>query len=130
MVFCAWASATRCRRNFRCASSSDGERRLAKLGDEVSEEEKEEGRGGEGDLLALEVAGAAGGHARQQGHAQGQAAEEAADMGVVVDADDAGEVGADANDQVQHGELDDGAAETVEFEGRDGQLLVGKQNNE
>ena len=51
-------------------------------------------------------------------------------MGVVVDADDAGEVGADADDQVQHSELDDGAAETVEFEGRDGQFLVREQDDE
>ncbi len=104
-------------------------RTLAELRNEVGEEEEQEGGTGEGKLLALEVAGAAGGHAREQRHAQGEAAEEAADMGVVVDADDAGEVGADTDDQVQHGELDDGAAETVELKGRDRQLLVREQDD-
>src|SRR5258705_9910515 len=99
MVFCALASATRCRLNFRCASSSN-KGRLAELRYEVGEEEQQEGCSREGELLALEVAGATGGHAREQGHAQRKAAEEAADMGFVVDADDAGEVGADADDQV------------------------------
>src|SRR5260370_27996857 len=122
MVFGALAAATRCRLNSRCASTSDGRGVLVELGDEVSEEEEQEGRGGEDELLALEVAGAAGGHAREQRHAQGEAAEEAADMGFVVDADDAGEIGSNADDQVQHGELDDGAAEAVEVGGRDGEL--------
>src|SRR5260370_12108040 len=130
MVFGALAAATRCRLNSRCASTSDGRGVLVELGDEVSEEEEQEGRAGEGELLALEVAGAAGGHAREQRHAQGHAAEEAADVGEVVDPDDAGEDGAEADDQVQHGELNDGATETVEFEGREGELLVGEQDDE
>src|SRR5882757_7037917 len=129
MVFCALASATRCRLNFRCASTSDDRQLLVEFGDEVSEEEEQEGRGGEDELLALEVAGAAGGHAREQGHAQGQAAEEAAGVGEVVDADDVGEDGTEADNQVQHGELDDRAAKTVELKGGDRQLLVGEQDD-
>src|SRR3981189_2731967 len=129
MVFCGLASETRCRRSFRYVSSSNRST-LAELGDEVSEEEEQEGGGGEGELLAAQVGGTAGGHAREQRHAQGKAAEKAADMSFVVDADDAGEVGAEADDQVQHGELDDGATETAALEGGDGQLLVGEQDDE
>src|SRR5260370_42658138 len=113
MVFGALAAATRCRLNSRCASTSDGRGVLVELGDEVSEGEEQEGRGGESELLALEVAGAAGGHAREQRHAQGHAAEEAADAGEVVDTDDAGEDGAEADDQDQHGGLDNSAAVSV-----------------
>src|SRR4030081_1488632 len=129
MVFCALASATRCRLSFRGVSSPTRST-LAELGEEVSEEEQQEGGGGEGELLALQVAGAAGGHAREQRHAQGKAAEKAADMSFVVDADDAGEVGAEADDQVQHGELDDGATETAALEGGDGEVLVGGEDGE
>src|SRR5277367_2903779 len=103
---------------------------VMKLRDEVGEEKQQEGGGNEGQLLALEVAGAARGHARDQWHAQSHAAEKAADMCVVIDVDDTGEVGGEADDQVQHSELDNGPAETIELEGRYGEFFVGEQDDE
>ena len=59
----------------------------------------------EGDLLAVEVAASAGGHAGDEGWAEGEAGEEAADVGHVVDADEGDEDGGEADEEVEAGEL-------------------------
>ena len=83
----------------------------SKVGDPVAEEGEDEAGDGEGDLLAGEVACAAGGHAGDERDAEGEAGEEAADVGEVVDADaDVDDHGAEADDQVDGGELDDAAS--------------------
>ena len=104
---------------------------LVEVGYPVAEEREEEGSAGEGDLLTLEVAGAAAGHAWDERDAEGEAAEEAAEVGGVVDADaDGHDGGAEADDEVERGELDDGAAEALELVDGDGQLVVGEQDDE
>lgn len=74
--------------------------RLPKLGYEVGEQEQQERSAGKSQLLALQIAGAPGGHSREQRHTQGQATEKATNVCVVVDPDDAREVGADAENQI------------------------------
>ena len=65
-----------------------------------------------------------------RGDAEGEAGEEAADVGEVVDADDGDEVGGEADDEVDGGELDDGPAQALELGPGEGELAVGEQHDE
>ena len=61
------------------------------------------------------------------GDAEGQAAEEAADVSEVVDVDDGGKVGGNADEEIEARKLDDGAAEALELRPGDGELVIGEQ---
>src|SRR6202044_1227241 len=97
---------------------------LAQLRDEVSEEEEQKRRSCEGQLLALQVACAARSHARYQRHTQSHSTQKTTNVSVVVDADDARKIGPDPDDQIQHGELNHGTAQPMEFKRRYRQPLV------
>ena len=89
---------------------------LVEVGYPVAEERKEEGSSGKGDLLTLEVAGTTAGHAWDERDSQSKAEEETAEMGRVVDTNADGHYGgAEADDEVERGELDDGAAQALEL---------------
>ncbi len=103
---------------------------LPQLRDEVGKENKRKSSSSEGELLSREVPGTAGGHPRNQRNAQRQSAEKSANVRMVVDTNDTGEVGADADDQVQNRELDDRTAKTVQLEGRDRKLFVREQHDQ
>jgi len=104
---------------------------LVEVGYPVAEEREEEGSSGKGDLLALEVAGATAGHAWDERDSKSKAEEETAEMSGVVDTNaDGHDGGAEADDEVERGELNDGAAEALELVNGDRQLVVREQHDE
>src|ERR1035438_9407351 len=104
---------------------------LREVGNPVTEEGEDEARDGEGDLLPAEVGFAARGHAGHQRGAEGEAREETADVGGVVDADpDMDDHGAEPDDQVDGGELDHARTQPLQLRPGKREPAVREQDDE
>src|ERR1039458_7724008 len=140
-----WCGSSRRRRWYSCRLSVAGcqlerQRRrrgiaahdseFVHVGDPVAEECQDEACHGEGDLLAAEVAFPAKGHAGGEGDSEGQAGEKSADVGRVVDMDaEVDDDGAESDDKVDGGELDDARSQALQLTPGEGEAAVGDRKS-